>query len=292
MGQDAVPPPLTGRGHSPGLAEAVEGQTEAEPGRPLPGVRALLLPPQVAPGCGQALLGVRGLRPLAGAPPACPSPLCPPHPSASSFPEHPIAQLLRQLQCAVYARLYPAVSQSAADAAPASPTGLSFLSLDAGGSLPAEPGGRRLRASRSLHCMFSVPEHGPAGLRHSQSSTPLADGSPGTPRAEGGWPGLVEAPQTPRESSFEDLERFLASPEGWAPGEPPAGPGQEVALPEQLKGVVRDIHNAIGEGWLPGLGGLRGLSPAMGSHVLAGVGSGCRVGRMRGVSRAPSERAA
>ncbi|XP_075017792.1 VPS9 domain-containing protein 1 isoform X1 [Calonectris borealis] len=162
-----------------------------------------------------------------------------------SFPEHPIAQLLRQLQCAVYARLYPAVSQSAADAAPATPTGLSFLSLDAGGSLPAEPGGRRLRASRSLHCMFSVPEHGPAGLRHSLSSTPVADGGPGTPRAEGGWPGPAAAPQTPRESSFEDLERFLASPEGWAPGEPPAGPGQEAALPEQLKGIVRDIHNAI-----------------------------------------------
>ncbi|NWH74894.1 VP9D1 protein, partial [Piaya cayana] len=160
-----------------------------------------------------------------------------------SFPDHPIVQLLRQLQCAVYARLYPAVSQ--VDATPASPTGLSFLSLDMGGSLPAEPGGRRLRASRSLHCMFSVPEHGTAGLRHSLSSTPLADGSPGTPRVEGGWPGPVTAPQTPRESSFEDLERFLASPEVWAPGDPPAGPRKETALPEQLKGIVRDIHNAI-----------------------------------------------
>ncbi|NXJ82793.1 VP9D1 protein, partial [Trogon melanurus] len=158
-----------------------------------------------------------------------------------SCPEHPIAQLLRQLQCGVYARLYPAVSQGMADAAPASPTGLSFLSLDAGGSLPAEPGGRRLRASRSLHCMFSVPEHGPAALRHSLSSTPLADG---TPRVEGGLP--APAAQAPRESSFEDLERFLASPEGWAPAEPPTGPGQEATtLPEQLKGIVRDIHNAI-----------------------------------------------
>ncbi|NXM09731.1 VP9D1 protein, partial [Tyrannus savana] len=157
-----------------------------------------------------------------------------------SSPEHPISQLLRQLQCTVYARLYPAISQGPADASPASPSGLSFLSLDMGGaggsSLPAEPGGRRLRASRSLHCMFSVPEHGPAALRHSHSSTPLADG---------GAPGPAGAPQTPRESSFEDLERFLASPEGWAPAEPPAGPGQDTALPELLKGVVRDIHNAI-----------------------------------------------
>ncbi|NWW13459.1 VP9D1 protein, partial [Oreocharis arfaki] len=154
-----------------------------------------------------------------------------------SCPEHPITQLLRRLQCAVYARLYPAVSRGPADVSPASPSGLSFLSLDAGGSsLPAEPGGRRLRASRSLHCMFSVPEHGPAALRHSQSSTPLADSSA---------PGPTEPPETPRESSFEDLERFLASPEGWAPAEPPAGPGQDTALPELLKGVVRDIHNAI-----------------------------------------------
>ncbi|NXH49601.1 VP9D1 protein, partial [Dicaeum eximium] len=148
-----------------------------------------------------------------------------------SCPEHPITQLLRRLQCAVYTRLYPAVSRGPADASPASPSALSFLSLDTGGSsLPAEPGGRRLRASRSLHCMFSVPEHGPAALRLSQSSAPLSDSGPAEP---------------PRESSFEDLERFLASPEGWAPAEPPASSGQDTALPELLKGVVRDIHNAI-----------------------------------------------
>ncbi|KAM9182845.1 VPS9 domain-containing protein 1-like isoform 2-T2 [Mergus octosetaceus] len=155
-----------------------------------------------------------------------------------SFPEHPIAQLLRKLQCAVYTRLYPAVSQSSPEAAPVAPAGLAFLSLDAGGPLPAEPGGRRLRASRSLHCMFSVPEHGPAELRHSLSSAPLADSSPDAPGTEGD-------PQAPRESSFEDLERFLASPEDWPLGEPPAGPGQAASLQEQLKGVVRDIHNAI-----------------------------------------------
>lgn len=219
-------------GHSPGLAEAVEGAAEAEPGRSLGGVRALLLPPEVLLGWARPCQS-EGAAAAAGAP-------CPPHPSAHSCPEHPITQLLRRLQCAVYARLYPAVSRGPADASPASPSGLSFLSLDAGGSsLPAEPGGRRLRASRSLHCMFSVPEHGPAALRHSQSSTPLADS---------GAPGPAEPPETPRESSFEDLERFLASPEGWAPAETPPGPGQDTALPELLKGVVRDIHNAIGEG--------------------------------------------
>lgn len=179
----------------------------------------------------------------------------PPHPcpSASSFPEHPIAQLLRKLQCAVYTRLYPAVSQSSPEATPVASTGLAFLSLDAGGPLPAEPGGRRLRASRSLHCMFSVPEHGPAELRHSLSSAPLADSSTDAPGTEG-------EPQAPRESSFEDLERFLASPEDWSLGEPLAGPGQASSLQEQLKGVVRDIHNAIGEGGTGHAGGGWGLA--------------------------------
>lgn len=209
----------------------MEGQAEEEPVRPVTGDRALLLPPQV-------LQGWQGRSHL---------PLSPAHPcpSASSFPEHPIAQLLRKLQCAVYTRLYPAVSQSNPEATPAASTGLAFLSLDAGGLLPAEPGGRRLRASRSLHCMFSVPEHGPATLRHSISGATLADGSPDASRAEGD-------PRSPRESSFEDLERFLASPEDWPPAEPMAKPRPAASLQEQLKGIVRDIHNAIGEGrpWL------------------------------------------
>ncbi|NXG66928.1 VP9D1 protein, partial [Hemiprocne comata] len=180
-----------------------------------------------------------------------------------SCPEHPIARLLRQLQCRVYACLYPALSQGPAEAAPASPAGLPFPSLEAGGSLPAQPGGslpaqpggRRLRASRSLHCMFSVPEHGTAGLRHSLSSTPLADSSPDTLQAEGGGP--AAAPQTPRESSFEDLERFLASPEE---PEPPAG----ATLLEQLKGIVRDIHNAIDRLLALTLLAFEGLSTAAG----------------------------
>lgn len=238
VGQGAVPwgrllhHPMTSPAHSPGLAKAVEGTAEAEPGGSLRGVRALLLPPEVLLGWARPCQS-EGAAAAAGAP-------RPPHPCARSCPEHPISQLLRRLQCAVYARLYPAVSRGPADASPGSPSALSFLSLDAGGSsLPAEPGGRRLRASRSLHCMFSVPEHGPATLRHSQSSTPLADSSA---------PGPAEPPEPPRESSFEDLERFLASPEGWAAAESPASSGQDTALPELLKGVVRDIHNAIGEG--------------------------------------------
>ncbi|XP_021264175.1 VPS9 domain-containing protein 1 [Numida meleagris] len=174
-----------------------------------------------------------------------------------SFPEHPIAQLLRKLQCAVYTRLYPAISQSNPEAAPAAPTGLAFLSLDAGGLLPVEPGGRRLRASRSLHCMFSVPEHGPAALRHSVSGATLTDGSSDSSRAEGDS-------RSPRESSFEDLERFLASPEDWPPGETMAGPRPVASLQEQLKGIVRDIHNAIDRLLSLTLLAFEGLSTAAG----------------------------
>ncbi|XP_030313527.1 VPS9 domain-containing protein 1 isoform X2 [Calypte anna] len=168
-----------------------------------------------------------------------------------SCPEHPIARLLRQLQCRVYARLYPALSQDPAEPSPDAPSSLPFPLPEAGGSLPTQPGGRRLRASRSLHCMFSVPEHGAAALRHSLSSTPLAD----APRGEGGGPEV--APQNPREGSFEDLERFLASPEE---PEPPAG----TELPEQLKGVVRDIHNAIDRLLALTLLAFEGLSTAAG----------------------------
>ncbi|KAM9374176.1 VPS9 domain-containing protein 1 [Phaethornis superciliosus] len=172
-----------------------------------------------------------------------------------SCPEHPIARLLRQLQCRVYARLYPALSQDPAEPSPDPPASLPFPFPEPGGSLPTQPGGRRLRASRSLHCMFSVPEHGAAALRHSLSSTPLADGGPNAARGEAGGPDV--APQTPREGSFEDLERFLASPEE---PEPPAG----TVLPDQLKGVVRDIHNAIDRLLALTLLAFEGLSTAAG----------------------------
>ncbi|XP_071670640.1 VPS9 domain-containing protein 1 isoform X7 [Patagioenas fasciata] len=96
------------------------------------------------------------------------------------------------------------------------------------------------------------PRQWKARLKRSPSDLSLVSGlfscllsGPGTPPVEGRWPGPAAGPQPPeppRESSFEDLERFLASPEGWAPAEPLV---KEPALPEQLKGIVRDIHNAI-----------------------------------------------
>lgn len=66
--------------------------------------------------------------------------------SPCSLPDHPISQLLKKLQCAVYSALYPAVSQGA----------LSMASAPGADALLA-PGGRRLRSSQSLYCMLSPP---------------------------------------------------------------------------------------------------------------------------------------
>ncbi|XP_042701234.2 VPS9 domain-containing protein 1 isoform X3 [Chrysemys picta bellii] len=165
-----------------------------------------------------------------------------------SFPEHPIAQLLKTLQHVIYSRLYPIVSQNLADLSTASRTsrGFSSLSLDAEGLLTPAPGGQKLRSSQSLYCMASVQEN-KVNLRHSLSTTPLCEdlGTESSPQEE------ALARLANRESSFEDLERFLAAPESWPTGppvEPPAPAEKKASLREQLKAIVKDIHNSVGEG--------------------------------------------
>ncbi|XP_043839669.1 VPS9 domain-containing protein 1 isoform X2 [Dromiciops gliroides] len=171
-----------------------------------------------------------------------------------SFPDHPVSQLLKKLQCAVYNRLYPVISKHAAD----SKTSLGCPSLSLGTDGLLAPGSRRLRASQSLHCMFTLPEpvrltqeSSPAGLpsplphpcppdREMESSS---TGSP-SPLLDIA-PGLLD-----KDSSFEDLEHLLAAPDPWARA--PGGlagaqtPGKKpTTLPEQLKSIVKDVHNAI-----------------------------------------------
>ncbi|XP_044515317.1 VPS9 domain-containing protein 1 [Gracilinanus agilis] len=172
-----------------------------------------------------------------------------------SFPDHPVSQLLKKLQCAVYNRLYPIISKHATTDSKTS-LGFPSLSLDADGLLA--PGSRRLRASQSLYCMFTLPEpirlsqeNSPAGL-----PTPLPHPGPLDKETEGSPAGspspLVEV--TPslldKDNSFEDLEHLLAAPDTWARG--PGGltgsqpPGKKpVTLPEQLKSIVKDVHNSI-----------------------------------------------
>ena len=176
-------------------------------------------------------------------------------PPTHSVPDHPISQLLKKLQCAVYRALYPIVSRGAASA-----LGCRSLPPDADGLLA--PGSRRLRPSQSLYCMPSPPEPSPAprptdGTSASASIPPPhpgnpdreADGSPAGPPS----PLADTSSDLPgKDSSFGDLEQFLATPErrGRGPGgrpEPqPPGVTKEPLL-EQLKGTVQDIHDAIGE---------------------------------------------
>ncbi|XP_033012932.1 VPS9 domain-containing protein 1 isoform X1 [Lacerta agilis] len=170
-----------------------------------------------------------------------------------SFADHPICQLLRKLQCSAYSHVYPLVSWGRADARAAGKVsrGLSLSSsLDTEAFLSPAPEGRRLRSSQSMHSMFSVQENNKLNLRHSVSSSPLIeDPSLSAPERsltrEEPAPALAE-----KESSFEDLEQFLSASEAWPSGplREPQGPlaGRKLSSQqEQLKAVVKDIHNSI-----------------------------------------------
>ncbi|XP_036043902.1 VPS9 domain-containing protein 1 isoform X2 [Onychomys torridus] len=162
-----------------------------------------------------------------------------------SLPDHPISQLLKKLQCAVYSALYPIVSRAAISAVPA--PGCCSLPPEANGLLA--PGSRRLRSSQSLYCMLSPsePSAAPRSLDGPPStpsiptlhSGPLdreADSSPAGPSSP-----LVDASShlPDKDSSFEDLEQFVALSEPHTPG------AKREPLLECLKSTVKDIHNAI-----------------------------------------------
>ncbi|XP_057569471.1 VPS9 domain-containing protein 1 isoform X3 [Hippopotamus amphibius kiboko] len=167
-----------------------------------------------------------------------------------SVPDHPISQLLKKLQCAVYRALYPIVSRGAG--------GCCSLPPDTDGLLP--PGSRRLRPSQSLYCMPSPPEPSlaPRPPDGPSASPPTPPPHPGNP--DRGADGSPTAPPSPlvdtpshlpgKDSSFEDLEQFLATPErrGWGPGGRPEAQPPRVwkgPSPGQLEGTVQDIHEAI-----------------------------------------------
>ncbi|XP_007937431.1 VPS9 domain-containing protein 1 [Orycteropus afer afer] len=158
-----------------------------------------------------------------------------------SLPDHPISQLLRKLQSTVYGTLYPVVSRAALGAAPTP----SCCSAPSDFDRPVAPGSRRLRASRSLHCVLCPPEPTP----RPQDWPPErgTDGSPGGPPSP-----LADTTSCLRDkdNSFEDLEQFLATSERWGLG--PGGQAEQQnpgakrePLLEQLKATVKDIHDAI-----------------------------------------------
>ncbi|XP_059119835.1 VPS9 domain-containing protein 1 [Peromyscus eremicus] len=162
-----------------------------------------------------------------------------------SLPDHPISQLLKKLQCAVYSALYPVVSRAAISAVPA--PGCCSLPPEANGLLA--PGSRRLRSSQSLYCMLSPsePSAAPRSLDGPPStpSIPTLHSGPLDREADSSLAGpsspLVEASShlPDKDSSFEDLEQFVALSEPQTPGAK-----REPSL-ECLKSTVKDIHNAI-----------------------------------------------
>ncbi|XP_017369464.1 VPS9 domain-containing protein 1 isoform X2 [Cebus imitator] len=144
-----------------------------------------------------------------------------------SLPDHPIAQLLRRLQCAVYSTLYPAVSRAAAPAPGCCPP-------------TPNPGSRRLRPSQSLHCMLSPSEPSTAPQPQDSPPTPSLHPRPVGPPSP---VGDITSGLPDKDSSFEDLEQFLrtSEPQGRGRGHG----GQPEPQLQQLKSAVEDIHNAI-----------------------------------------------
>uniref|UniRef100_G3TKA7 VPS9 domain containing 1 n=1 Tax=Loxodonta africana TaxID=9785 RepID=G3TKA7_LOXAF len=147
-----------------------------------------------------------------------------------SLPDHPISQLLRKLQGTVYSALYPVVSRATLSTTPAP----GYCSLPSDTEGPVAPGSRRLRASQSLHCVLCPPE--PALRPQDGLPNRGADGSPKGPPSP---LGDAMSRLRDKDSSFEDLEQFLATSERPNPGV------KREPLLEQLKSTVKDIHNAI-----------------------------------------------
>ncbi|XP_032182380.1 VPS9 domain-containing protein 1 isoform X3 [Mustela erminea] len=132
------------------------------------------------------------------------------------------------------------------------------LPPDADGLLA--PGSRRLRPSHSLYCMLSPAEPSPAPQppegTHARPPVPPPhagapdrgpDSSPAGPSSPlaHSWTGVQG-----KDSSFEDLEHFLATSEGWGrgrgwPPEPQTMGVKKEPLQEQLESTVKDIHGAI-----------------------------------------------
>ncbi|KAM4800822.1 VPS9 domain-containing protein 1 isoform X2 [Urocitellus parryii] len=140
-----------------------------------------------------------------------------------SLPDHPISQLLKKLQCAVYSALYPAVSRGALSTASAPESSVAPRPQD---GLPATP---------------TLPPLNPGPLDRGADSSPAGPPSPLTD---------ASACLPDKDSSFEDLEQFLAMSERWSQGpggqpEPQTPGSKREPLLECLKSTVKDIHDAI-----------------------------------------------
>ncbi|CAI9596099.1 unnamed protein product [Staurois parvus] len=141
-----------------------------------------------------------------------------------STPEHPIAKLVRRLQCQIYSRLYLIISKDPPQEPSASDIGHQSLPTELI-SLPAA-GASKLKTSQSLYCLSSCPR---PSIQHSHSIG--GDLQSLETRTDWGHKDM--------ESSYEDLEHLLSpsSLSGLAAL-------QRLSASQYLNTVVKEIHNA------------------------------------------------
>ncbi|KAM9302256.1 VPS9 domain-containing protein 1 [Gastrophryne carolinensis] len=141
-----------------------------------------------------------------------------------STSEHPIAKLIRRLQCQIYTRLYPVISKD--------PTQELSSSKLCRWSLPVEPASlaapnTHMRSSQSLQCL-------PSSLRPSiQHSRSVGEELESLEHPAGGQE------RKEMESSFEDLEHLLSPTLLTMPAAL-----QRLTPAQHLHVVVKEIHNA------------------------------------------------
>lgn len=144
-----------------------------------------------------------------------------------STPDHPIAKLVRHLQCQIYNRLYPIISKDPSRES----------SSSGHRSLPAElvsfpaPEGPKLKSSQSLYCLPSSPR---LSIQHSFSISEELQSLEKSTDSRNDDLGSNDI-----ESSFEDLEHYF-SPSCLLGPVPLVG----LSASQYLNTVVKEIHNA------------------------------------------------
>ncbi|XP_078527135.1 VPS9 domain-containing protein 1 [Lissotriton helveticus] len=170
-----------------------------------------------------------------------------------SFHDHPVSQLLKNLQYRIYCKLYPVISKISADPPPKT-SNISALSRSTQELLRPMPVGHRLKSSQSLHCITSVQENNrinKQGMRHSLSTMPLIEDLSVIDQAvEQDIEDQVlyrteDRPQKDIESPFEDLGPLVLENEVKGLTGPIETKMEALTAEEHLKMIVKDIHSAI-----------------------------------------------
>ncbi|KAG2470298.1 VP9D1 protein, partial [Polypterus senegalus] len=175
-----------------------------------------------------------------------------------SCPEHPVMKLLKKLQYRIYNKLYSIVSRAncSHNLVQKSPAHVASIGKQ-----------HSMKASHSIHCMQSLQENNQMNnekMKHSVSVTSLPlieDYNANTDSRVQEQTQHINNQETStlsavdKDGSFEDLEQFLPQFQGQPeslpnlssqkPEEFPVLSLENDNLPQQLKDIVKDIHNSI-----------------------------------------------